>query len=77
MDSKRITLSREAYDALTTRMLPGEDLSRALLRLTGVRARKNKRPLSDFFGVLSKESADELERHIRESRNPCICRIKG
>lgn len=59
---KTITVTKEAYDALKATKEPNESFSKTILRVA------RKRPLSSFFGVLSKESANRLEKAILESR---------
>lgn len=59
---KTITVTEDAYDALKSRKAAHESFSEAILRVT------KRKPLSAFFGVLSKESGERLEAAIRESR---------
>ncbi len=62
MAVKTITVTKAAYEALKAKKQPKESFSEALLRLT------NRVSLREFFGVLSKESADRLEKTIKENR---------
>lgn len=62
MSTKTLTITEDAYESLKRLKTENESFSKTILRITG------KRPLSDFVGILSPESADELERNIKESR---------
>lgn len=62
MAVKTITITESAYGALKALKSESESFSEAIERLT------KRRSLMDFFGVLSKESADELEKAMLESR---------
>lgn len=59
---KTITITEDAYEALKARKEPRESFSQTLIRMTG------RKPLSAFFGVLSKESGDRLEKAVGEMR---------
>ncbi len=62
MTSKTITVTESAYDALMSLKTSNESFSKTIIRIA------KKRPLSDFFGVLSKKSGDKLARTIKEMR---------
>ncbi len=62
MAVKTITVTENAYDALKSLKEPNESFSETLLRVA------KRKPLSQFYGVLSKESADRLEKAIMERR---------
>lgn len=62
MATKTISLSEDAYERLRAAKREGESFSDVVRRLThGVR-------LTDYFGVLSESTANELEARIAESR---------
>jgi predicted CopG family antitoxin len=63
---KPVSLSNEAYGVLSKMKSEGESFSDVVLRL----AEKNdkKTDLSRFFGVLSKDEADEMKKNIAEHR---------
>ena len=62
MATKNISITEEAYLRLASLRRGKESFSEIINRLT------NKRRLLDFAGVLSKESADRIDEHIRERR---------
>ena len=62
MAVKTITITEGAYEALKARKEKHESFSELALRLAG------KRPLSDFFGALSGESANRLEEAVKKIR---------
>lgn len=62
MTTKTITVTEDAYEKLKSRKLPTESFSEVITRIT------NNKALSDFFGILSKEDANLLEKGIKESR---------
>ncbi len=62
MAVKTITITEKAYNALKAQKQPGESFSKAILRTAA------KRSIWDFRGALSPESADRLEKTIRENR---------
>ena len=62
MTTKTITITEEAYEALQRKKEKNESFSKLILRTS------NKKPLSDFFGILSEESANKLEKTIKELR---------
>ncbi len=59
---KTITITEEAYRYLQARKTGEESFSDVILRLT------KRRPLRDFVGSLSAESADALRAAIDEDR---------
>lgn len=62
MGTKTVSLSDNAYERLAAEKREGESFSDVVCRLTeGV-------DLSEFHGVLSDETADEIEEHVSESR---------
>ena len=62
MATKTISITEDAYDILKTKKESTESFSEVIVRLAG------KQKLSSFYGVLSKESAEALEKAIAESR---------
>ncbi len=62
MTVKTITVTEEAYRSLKARKTGEESFSDVILRLT------KRRPLRDFVGILSPESADALLTAIDEDR---------
>ena len=63
MTTKTITVTEDAYEALRSLKGVRESFSKTILRIA------KKRPLSDFYGILSKEAGKELEESIREVRS--------
>ncbi len=64
MATKNISLTEEAYRRLRSLGKENESFSEIVIRITHA-----KRPsLSEFFGVLSKESGEKLEKAIEEGR---------
>ena len=64
MATKNISLTEEAYRRLRSLGRENESFSEIVIRITHA-----KRPsLSEFFGVLSKESGEELEKAIEVNR---------
>jgi len=62
--TKVISLSDDAYSELTKLKREGESFSDIVLGLT----KKEKKPLSYFFGKMSKEDADMMLKDIEETR---------
>ena len=63
--TKVISLSDDAYSELSKLKKEGESFSDIVIELT----KKEKKPLSYFFGKWSdKESLNEMEKEIKESR---------
>ena len=62
MAVKTITITEDAYSMLRAVKMPEENFSEAIKRIT------TNRPLSDFFGILTKEEADNLEKNVEENR---------
>lgn len=62
MSTKTISLSEDAYERLKAEKQEGESFSDVVRRLTpGVK-------LTEYHGVLSEETADELEAAVAEAR---------
>lgn len=62
MAVKTITVTTDAYEALKGLKAEHESFSETILRVA------KKRSLSEFYGSLSCERADDIEKHIKESR---------
>ncbi|GBE19454.1 hypothetical protein BMS3Abin17_00177 [archaeon BMS3Abin17] len=62
MATKTISITEDAYKRLLNLKKENESFSMIIGRITG------KRKISDFRGILSKKSADELEKAIRGNR---------
>ncbi len=62
MATKNISIKEESYKRLASLREGNESFSEIIDRLTG------KVKLSDFFGILSKESAVKLEKGIERVR---------
>lgn len=62
MTTKTISITEEVYSILNAKKNPSESFSEIIIRLSG------KKNLSDFYGALSKKSADDLESSIKETR---------
>ena len=60
MATKTITVTEEAYKTLDSLKRPRESFSETIKRIA------KRKPLSTFFGVLSKESGEKLENTILE-----------
>lgn len=61
--SKRIHLSKEAYECLAARKRENETFSEVVLRLAG------ERSLLDLAGILSDDEAEALRDAVDERRN--------
>lgn len=64
MATKTISITEEAYKRLARLKRENESFSLVIERL----ASEKRAKLSDFFGILSKEAGDELEKTILEGR---------
>ena len=62
MATKTISITEEAYERLRSKKDERESFSDVINRIT------NKRPLSDFLGVLNEKEADLLEKTIKRNR---------
>ena len=62
MTTKTISITEEAYERLRSKKDERESFSDVINRIT------NKRPLSDFLGVLNEKEADLLENTIGKNR---------
>lgn len=62
MATKTISITEEAYERLKMMKEQKESFTDVINRLTG------KRSIMELAGILSKEQAEKLEKHIRERR---------
>lgn len=62
MAVKTITVTEDAYKALKSLKTSDESFSEAILRIA------KRKPLSYFYGALSKKDANNLEKVIMENR---------
>ena len=62
MSTKTITVTEDAYNALKALKEPRESFSETILRVA------KKRSLNHFYGVLSKETGERLEKVVMENR---------
>jgi len=63
MATKNISITEEAYRRLASLRKDNESFSEIIIEVTGKRAK-----LRDFHGIISNETADILEKSIKESR---------
>lgn len=63
MAVKTITIRENAYEALKSLKLPRESFSEAILRIA------KRKPLSAFFGALSKNTGELLEKSVHDLRS--------
>ncbi len=62
MATKNISITEEAYNRLANLRKGNESFSEIIVEVTG------RKKLSDFFGIISKETGDKLERAIEKGR---------
>jgi len=62
MTTKTITITENAYEALRGLKAERESFSETILRVA------KRKPLSHFFGALSKESGERLEKEVERAR---------
>lgn len=62
MTAKTITLTEEAYTALSLMKAPNESFTKTILRINA------KKSLKSFLGILSESQSAELEHSIKELR---------
>ncbi len=62
MAIKTITVTKEAYEALRSLKAPRESFSETIIRVS------KRKPLSNFFGILSEEKGRKLENSVYELR---------
>lgn len=66
MATKNISITENAYKILAMRKGENESFSKVIIREMGKKG--NTKNLMEFFGVLSKKSAEAIEKSIEESR---------
>ena len=64
MATKTLTITEDAYGLLKSFKLEDESFSEEIMRVLS----PGKRKLSDFWGILSEETADKIEKGIVEDR---------
>ena len=62
MSTRTITVTEDAYEALKSLKAVNESFSETILRVA------KRKPLSEFYGTWSKETANKVEKNIREAR---------
>ena len=62
MPTRTISITEDAYERLKVRKEKNESFSDVINKITG------KRSIMELAGILSKEHAEKLEKHIRERR---------
>ena len=70
MTTKTITITEEAYNLLKNTKEGNESFTEAIIKIA------KKDPLSKLAGILSKEEASELRRHIAISRERTEKRLR-
>jgi len=65
MATKTITIMEDAYKLLSSHKKKGESFSEEIRRILST---EKKRPLSDFFGILSNEEGDAILKSIELRR---------
>ena len=63
MATKNISITEEAYRRLANLRRKNESFSEIIIEMTGKRAK-----LREFHGILSKETADAIEKSIAKAR---------
>ena len=62
MPTRTISITEEAYERLKVRKEKNESFSDVIYKITG------KQSIMELAGILSKEQAEKLEKHIKERR---------
>jgi predicted CopG family antitoxin len=62
MAVKTITIKESAYEVLKSLKMPRESFSETIVRIS------KRRPLSEFYGVLSNKTGENMEKAIIEAR---------
>ncbi|MBS3106777.1 antitoxin VapB family protein [Candidatus Woesearchaeota archaeon] len=61
MATKTLTITEDAYDLLAQKKLRGESFSQTIRRVLEPR---RKRPLEDFFGIISDKEGEAMLRDL-------------
>lgn len=64
MATKTLSITEEAYNRLKVLKNNKESFSDIIMRVTN----KNRKSVSELYGLFPKKEADELERNIKEIR---------
>ncbi len=65
MATKTLTITEDAYGLLSVNKLEGESFSKEIKRIL---SKKRMMPLSDFFGIISKEDGADILRILEKKR---------
>jgi predicted CopG family antitoxin len=74
MTTKTLTIMEDAYDLLADNKLEGESFSDEIRR---VLSRKQSRPLTDFFGILSEEQGKKMLDDLEKIKASEISMLRG
>ncbi len=66
MATKTLTITEDAYNLLKSKKLADESFSEEIMR--EMSEKKQKRPLRDFYGILSKEDGDAIMKNYWEHK---------
>lgn len=69
MATKTLTITEDAYGLLSDNKTEGESFSEEIRRIL---SKKRRRPLSDFFGIISKEDGADILRNFERNRKENI-----
>lgn len=65
MATKTLTITEDAYNLLKSKKLADESFSEEINRLL---SQHQKRPLREFYGILSKEDGDTIMKQYQERK---------
>lgn len=74
MTTKTLTIMEDAYDLLADNKLDGESFSDEIRR---VLSKKQSRPLTDFFGILSEEQGKKMISDLERIKASEIEMLRG
>lgn len=69
MATKTLTITENAYHLLSGAKLKDESFSEEITRLF---SQKRRRPLSDFFGIISEEEGEDMLRNLSKRKEEQI-----